>query len=253
MTVKELYAKFCDRIPEALRESWDNDGLMCSSDGSAEVTRALVALDVTEDVVDYAIQYGFDLIVSHHPLIFKPLASLTEESNVARKAIKLLCTGVSVFSFHTRADKVLGGVNDRLCDLIGMYDTEPFGEGDLGRIGNLDEDCTLEDFAYRIKQITGSDGVRYADGLSPVRRVAVVGGGGKSFLKDALAAGADTFVSGEIGYNNMEEASELGVNLIEAGHYYTEQPVTEFFRELLVDFDPDMYVEVAASNIIKIL
>lgn len=253
MTVKELYAKFCERIPAELRESWDNDGIMCSSDSSTEVTRALVALDVTEDVVEYAIQYGFDLIVSHHPLIFKPLGALTEDSNVARKVIKLLCTGVSVFSFHTRADKVVGGVNDRLCDLLGMYETEPFGEGDLGRIGNIDEDTELEDFAYRVKQITGSDGVRYADGLTPVRRVAVVGGGGKSYIKDAIAAGADTFLSGEIGYNNMEEATELGINLVEAGHYYTEQPVTEFFRELLVSFDPGMYVEVAPSNIIKIL
>ena len=253
MTVKELYTKFCERIPTELRESWDNDGLMCSSDSSSEVNKALVVLDVTEDVVDYAIRYGFDLIVSHHPLIFKPIGSITEESNVGRKLIKLLCTGVSVFSFHTRADKVVGGVNDRLCDLIGMYETESFGDGDLGRIGDIGEDSELEDFAYKIKQITGSDGVRYADGLTPVRRVAVVGGSGRSYIKDAIAMGADTFVSGEIGYNTMEEASELGINLIEAGHYYTEQPVSEFFRELLVDFDPDMYVEVAPSNIIKIL
>ena len=72
-------------------------------------------------------------------------------------------------------------------------------------------------------------------------------------MRDAIAEGADTFVSGEIGYNVMEEAAELGINLVEAGHYFTEQPVTDFFRQLLVGFDPDLYVEVAPSNIIKIL
>ena len=253
MTVKELYTKFAERIPDQLRESWDNDGLMCSADTSAEVRRVLVALDVTEEIVDYAIQYGFDLIVSHHPLIFKPLGSLTEENHISRKVIKLLCTGVSVFSFHTRADKVYGGVNDCLCDLLGMFDTVPFGDDGLGRIGNISDECELEDFAYRVKQLTASDGVRYADGFNPVHRVAIVGGGGKSYVRAAIAEGADTFVSGDIGYNVMEEAPEMGINLIEAGHYFTEQPVTDFFRELLVNFDPDLYVEVAPSNIVKIL
>lgn len=253
MTVKELYAKFDERIPVELRESWDNDGLMCSADTSAEVRRVLVVLDVTEEIVDYAIQYGFDLIISHHPLIFKPLGSLTEENHISRKVIKLLCTGVSVFSFHTRADKVYGGVNDCLCDLLGMFDAIPFGGDGLGRVGNIGEECELEDFVYKVKQLTASDGVRYADGFNSVRRVAIVGGSGKSYVRDAIAEGADTFVSGDIGYNVMEEAPEMGINLIEAGHYFTEQPVTDFFRELLVGFDPELYVEVAPSNIIKIL
>ena len=102
MTVKELYQKMSERIPENLSEEWDNDGLMCSSDTSADVRRALVSLDVTEEIVDYAIENGFDLIVSHHPLIFKPISSLTEDSNVARKVIKLISNNISVFSFHTR-------------------------------------------------------------------------------------------------------------------------------------------------------
>lgn len=251
MTVKELYAKLEERIPRSLCEEWDNDGLMCSSDSSAEVRRALVTLDVTEAIVDYAIEYNFDVIVSHHPLIFKPIKAISDEGHVARKVIKLLESGVSVFSFHTRADKVSGGVNDRLADVIGIYDTVPFGEGDLGRIGCVDEPLALEDFAYRVKMATGSDVLKYSDGFNNVLRVAVVGGDGKDYVRDAIDAGADTFVSGRISYNVMEEAAELGINLIEAGHYFTEQPVTEFFRELLLSYDPDMYVEVADSNMIK--
>ena len=251
MNAKQLYQKFEERIPSYLREPWDNDGVMCLPDGSSEIVRALVALDVTEEIVDYAIERGFDLIVSHHPLVFKPLSSIDEENHIARKLIKLICSGITVFSFHTRADKLVGGVNDRLADLLGMYDAVPFGEGDLGRIGTIDEPMEIQDFAYRVKQLLGADAVRYADGFSDVHKVAVVGGDGKGYVKAAIDAGADTFLSGRIGYNVMEEATEMGINLIEAGHFYTEQHISEFFRDLLIDFDPNIYVEIADSNIIK--
>lgn len=251
MNAKQLYQKFEERIPSDLREPWDNDGIMCLPDGSAEIYRALVALDVTEEIVDYAIEQGFDLIVSHHPLVFRPMSSINEENHISRKLIKLICSGISVFSFHTRADKLVGGVNDRLADILGMYDAKPFGEGDLGRIGTIDEPMELQDFAYRVKQLIGADAVRYADGFSDVHKVAIVGGDGKSYVKAAIDAGADTFLSGRIGYNVMEEATEMGINLIEAGHFYTEQHISEFFRDLLIDFDPNVYVEIADSNIIK--
>ena len=251
MKVKELYQKFEEKIPAYLREPWDNDGIMCCADGTAEIYRALVTLDVTEEVVDYAIERGFDLIVSHHPLIFKPLGSINEENHISRKLIKLICSGISVFSFHTRADKMIGGVNDRLADLLGMYDTQSFGEGELGRIGTIYEPMELQDFAYRVKQLVGADAIRYADGLNDVHKVAVVGGDGKGYVKAAIDAGADTYISGRIGYMVMEEAAEMGINLIEAGHFFTEQHITEMFREMLVDFDSNLYVEIADSNLIK--
>ena len=253
MTVKEMYEKFCDRIPEELSEPWDNDGLMCSPDTSTEISRVLIALDVTEDVVDYAIYSHFDLIISHHPLIFKPLTSVTEDNHVARKIMKLLENGVSVFSFHTRADKVSGGVNDRLCDRIGLYRTSPFGEDFLGRVGTLEEHYDLEDFVVRVKLALGADSVRYADACNPVQRIAVVGGDGKDYVRAAIAEGADTFISGRIGYNVMEEAAEMGINLIEAGHFFTEHPVTEHFCEIVGELDPDAYVEILNSNAIKVI
>ena len=250
MTVKELYQRLNEIIPESLREEWDNDGIMCSPDGSAEVNRALVALDVTEEIVDYAIESNVDLIVSHHPLIFKPLNAIDDDNHIARKLIKLLDSGIAVFSFHTRADKVKGGVNDCLAELLELRDVTSFGDGELGRIGTV-EPQTLEDFAYRAKRATGSDVLKYADAYNTVSRVAVVGGDGKDYVKDAIRAGADTFLSGRISYNVMEEAAEMGINLIEAGHYFTEQPVTEYFRELLLGIDPSLNVELAESNMIK--
>ena len=253
MTVKELYRRLEMRIPRELSEPWDNDGLMCCADAHQEIHKVILTLDVTEDVVDYAIESGVDLIVSHHPLIFKPLTSISEDNHVARKVIKLLENNVTVMSFHTRLDKVSGGVNDYLCQVLGIEDTSTFGEGDLGRIGYIPEERLLDDFALHVKECLDADVVRVADALNPVRHVAVVGGDGKSYVKDAIALGADTYISGRIGYNVMEEAAEMGINLIEAGHYFTEQPITEFLRNLLYSFDPTFSIEIVSSNLIKSL
>ena len=251
MTVKKLYDKLTEHIPEHLREEWDNDGIMCCADFFAEVNNVLITLDITEEIVDYAIGRNFDLIISHHPLIFRPVAKITEENHVSRKIIKLISNNVSVFSFHTRADKVEGGVNDILAKRLGLVDVVPFGEGGLGRIGTFPEARGLDYFADLIKARLGADAVRFADAYNPVKRVALVGGDGKDFVKDALAAGADTYVSGRIGYNVMEEASDVGINLIEAGHYFTEFPVTELFAALVSSIDGNAYVEIADSNMIK--
>ncbi len=251
MTVKELYEKFEKLLPSSQSEEWDNDGLMCSPDGEARVKRVLVALDVTEDIVDYAIESHFDLIISHHPLIFKPLKRINEDDHISRKVVKLIANGISVFSFHTRLDKAAGGVNDRLANLLGIFDAIPFGEGMLGRIGEIEEGCTAEDFAYRVKQATESDSVKFVDALNTVKCVAVVGGDGKDFVRDAIDAGADTFVSGRISYNMMAEGAEMGINLIEAGHFFTEQPISDYFMERLLDFDADLYVEKANSNLLR--
>ena len=253
MNVKKLYDKMCESIPEELSCEWDNDGIMCSPDLSAEVSRVLITLDVTEEIVDYAISCNFDLIISHHPLIFRPVDRITETNHIQRKIIKLISNGVSVFSFHTRADKVKGGVNDLIAEAIGLVDVAPFGEDGLGRIGNLSEERDLEDFAADVKLQLAANAVRYADAYNKVKRVAIVGGDGKDYVKDAVKSGADTYVSGRLSYNVMEEATDMGINLLEAGHYFTEFPVTGFFSELITSIDEDVYVEIADSNMIKTL
>ena len=111
----------------------------------------------------------------------------------------------------------------------------------------------MEDFSYLLKGLLDCDGVKVSDACIPVSRVAVVGGDGKDFVNDALKLGADTYVSGRIGYNVMEEAEEMGINLIEAGHFFTEHPVTSFFQSILMRLDNDMYVEIVDSNVIKLI
>ena len=251
MNVRELYERLSDRIPEELREEWDNDGIMCCHDDLSQVTRALVTLDVTEEIVDYAIDNGFDLILSHHPLVFKPLSAIDPENHISRKLVKLIRAGVSVISLHTRADKVRGGVNDCLARMLGLDDIEPFGDDCLGRIGHLECETSMEEFATRVKSALGIDKLLVSDAYNPVYTVALVGGDGKGYVKEAIEMGADTYLSGRIGYNVMEEAAEMGINLIEAGHYATEFPVTKFFANLINKIDPRINVEIVGSYMLR--
>ena len=250
MTVKELYKKLTEVLPDTLREPWDNDGMMCCPDGEREVRKVLLALDVTEEIMDYAIENEMDLILSHHPLIFKPIPRLVGEDHIGRKLIELVQNNISVFSFHTRADKAEGGVNDILASLLKLENVRPFGEGDLGRIGELSEPITLEDLCYLIKDELDAPFVLCADAYNPVERIAFVGGEGRDFIRSAIAEGADTLVSGRLGYHQMEDAPEMGINLIEAGHFFTEHPVLDFFETLLHRIAPTLVIQKLKSNVI---
>ena len=255
MTVKELYTKLEERIPRALSCAWDNDGLMCCSDGAHPVKRVLVALDITAEIAEQAISGKYDLIVSHHPLIFRPLKAVNPNDAVAKKVIRLLGAGVSAMSFHTRLDAVCGGVNDTLAAALGLQETIPFGnDGEtIGRIGRLKSPMELDDFARLVKQITGAPAVTVADGGVAVERVAILGGSGSDDVAAARAAGADTYLSGELGHHHLTDCPEFGMNLIAAGHFYTENPVCETIREMLLEIDPLLTVDVVDSNRIRIV
>ncbi|MBQ9784954.1 MAG: Nif3-like dinuclear metal center hexameric protein [Clostridia bacterium] len=255
MTVRELYAYLEQQIPRALSCEWDNDGLMCCPNGDAEVRRVLVALDVTREVVARAITGKYDLIVSHHPLIFRPIKAVATGECVADKVIRLLLSGVSVMSFHTRLDAVTGGVNDVLADRLGLCDVTPFGpDGEaIGRIGTLPAPMTLADFARLVKSATGAPAVQISDAGIPVRRVALLGGGGSGDLPAAAAAGADTYLTGELKHDQLTEAPERGMNLVMGGHFYTENPVCERICELLAAADATLTVDVVNSNPVQFI
>ena len=251
MTVNELYGKLNEKIPPSLSCAWDNDGLMCCPDGDAQVKRILVTLDVTEAAVEAAKKGNYDVIVSHHPMIFKGLKAVNEENFIAAKAIDLIRNGISVMSFHTRLDAVEGGVNDVLAELLGLQSTVPFGEEAIGRIGTLPEDMSAEDFAKKVKMVLGSPVVLLSDAQLPVRRVAVLGGGGDDDVFAAQVAGADTYVTGELKYHSLTDAPEEGINLIEAGHFHTENPVCQVLREWLLAIDPTLTVDLFYSYAVR--
>lgn len=247
MTVGMLYAELERRIPRSLSCDWDNDGLMCCPDTEAPVRRVLAALDVTGDTVRRAIEGGYDLIVSHHPMIFRPLRALEPGNYVARRVMEATRAGISVMSFHTRLDAVEGGVNDTLAGLLGLRGVTPFGDG-IGRVGTLENAHTLREFADFVKAVTGAPAVLVGDAGLPVSRVALLGGSGSDDVPAALAAGADTYLTGELAYHHLSDARELGMNLIAAGHFHTENPVTETLCGMLLSVDPSLTVDRFDSN-----
>ena len=256
MTVREIYKELDKRIPKELSFSWDNDGLLCCPDGKREIKKALIALDVTAAVVNYAQENGYDCIISHHPFIFKGLKALDEQGDISAKAMRLICKGISVMSFHTRLDAVCGGVNDKLCELFGLLDVTSFCEEGipLGRIGSLASQMSAEDFAFLVKKTLNAPFVLLSDAGVSVKRVAVIGGSGKDLIQTARAAGADTFVSGRLDYHPMTDGAECitsPMNLIEAGHFYTEQPVCEVLKDMVGDICPEISCHIYSSNVIK--
>ena len=251
MTVKQLYDILDSKIPSSLSCDWDNDGLMLCPEPQRQVKRVLLALDTTSEVVDAAIEGGFDLIIAHHPFIFKGLKAINDENYVSEKAIKLIRAGVSVFSFHTRLDALEGGVNDVLALEIGLENIEKFGDEGIGRIGDLFEPESPSEFAYRVKEWLDAPYVNLADCGKECRRVAVLGGSGSDDIRAAIEAGADTFVSGELKYHDMTDAPEMGINLIEAGHFYTEYPVLCTLEQFIETADDTIVCDITYSNRIK--
>ena len=155
MTVYELNKYMNERIPKELSCSWDNDGLMCCPDGNREVKKVLFCMDVTPEAIDYAIENGYDLIISHHPLIFKGVKSVSGDFGIPSRIIKLIKNDVSVMSFHTRFDAVDGGVNDALAEIFGLSDIEKvLCDGiEMMRIGDLENEMTIEEFAVLKKSL----------------------------------------------------------------------------------------------------
>ncbi|MBO5416673.1 MAG: Nif3-like dinuclear metal center hexameric protein [Clostridia bacterium] len=255
MKTSELYNFLNNAIPSSLSCEWDNDGLMCCPDGDREVKSVLVTLDITAEAVEYAKAKGCDVIISHHPLIFKGIKSINAENCVSARAIELIKSGISAMSFHTRLDALSGGVNDTLAERLGVVNTAPFGvDGEeIGRVGELPKSMTLSDFALLVKKALGAPAVLCADAGRMVKRVALLGGEGGDDIAAARAAGADTYLSGRLGYHAMTDAPECGMNLIEAGHFYTEFPVCEKLRELLRQADADIECEIFLSNKIELI
>ncbi|MBR6411140.1 MAG: Nif3-like dinuclear metal center hexameric protein [Clostridia bacterium] len=245
MRVKELYEALDARIPGSLSCEWDNDGLMVCPDPDREVKRILVCLDPTDRMVREAVDRHVDAMICHHPFLFSGLKTVDASQAKGDLCVRLIRAGCSVMCFHTRLDALSGGVNDCLAARIGLSAStvRPFPvEGlPMGRIGDLPEETDLDAFAEYVRTVLCADTVRYSGAGKPVRRVAVLGGSGKDEVQSAIQAGADTFVTGELGYHTLIEANELGINLIEAGHFETEDPVTEalagFAAEILLEAD----------------
>ena len=244
-TVKDILSFLETLAPANLKMEWDNVGLLCGSKNT-EVTKILVALDPFEGVCKEAADIGAQLIVTHHPLIFRAPNTITDETSVGRSIMFLCRHGISAVNAHTNLDIAPGGVNDVLAAKLGLQNIVTLEDG-LLRTGDVTEQ-SLESFLASVKEKLGCQGLRYVSGGKPVKQVAVGGGSCAGEMMDALAAGCDTFVTADVKYNQFWDAQDLGLNLIDAGHFHTENPVVAVLAEKLRAAFPEIEVKISETH-----
>lgn len=233
MTGQEIFSFLKECAPLEYQMDFDNSGFLVG-DLNANVERVLVTLDITDDVITEAETCGAQMIISHHPLIFHKLSGVTAEDPTGAKIMRLVRSGISAICMHTNLDIAEGGVNDALMHVLGAQTDgilEVSGSGlqgqtiGCGRIGMMPSAMPLQSFLRHVTERLNVTGIRYVSGGKDVKRLAVCGGSGGSMLELAHAAGCDTFVTADVKYDRFLAARELGVNLIDADHFCTENVV----------------------------
>lgn len=216
---------------------WDNVGLLVGHEDKP-VKVILTALDFSEEVLEQALQVKAELIVTHHPVIFKSIKSITSKDWKHSLLLKAIEHGIAIYSAHTNLDIALGGVNDVLAERLGLKNVEGLGDDEevlngIGRIGSVEKAVDLARFAVKVKNDLGLDYVITASAGHKVKKVAVCGGSGMDFLPQVLAAGADTFITSDVKYHQAQDAVGMGLNIIDAGHQGTELPVVNNWADRL--------------------
>lgn len=251
MRVRDIYGFIDKNAPFSTAAEWDNSGLLVG-DFSNEVKKVMVCLDVTTDAIEFAKNNGADLLISHHPVIFKPMASFVN-GNIAYEAA---INGISIICAHTNLDKSVGGVNDTLCDALGLdYVKQPFDivEGFLNT-AELTEPMSAEVLARLVAEKLGTT-VDFCDADSLISKVAVCSGSGADFISDAKALGCDGFITGEASYHKFLDAKASGISLFAAGHFETEviivKKLVQMLRNEFCDIDICEYTVSSITKLVK--
>lgn len=252
-TVNDLVEVLEELMPSNLAEDWDNVGLMVGRKGKT-VKRILLALDLSKEVVEQAIAQKIDLIITHHPAIFKKLKQVVDNDWQQDLLLTLMENGIAVYSAHTNLDCVSTGVNDVLAKLLKLEDADILDDSNgLGRIGVV-EQMPLAAYAQLVKTALKADYVVVGDAGKQVHKVAVCGGAGSDLIDLALAKGADTLVTGDVKYHSAQQAVYSGLNIIDAGHQPTELPVLDKLADRLsmrlVEREMDVVVNVARETLL---
>ena len=249
ITVRNVFDHLNKLADIKLAEKWDNVGLMLG-DFNSEVKNVLVCLDVTTTVVNEAITNNIDLIISHHPLIFKPLKSLDFtvdfKSNIIKSLVK---NDISVISFHTNLDSATYGLNDFLAKKLELknirilFEHETHKNAGLGRIGKLSEEFTQKEFITYIKEKFNLETISAVLGNNDnIKTVALLGGSGADFIYTLPEV--DIYLTGDVGYHVALDALEMKKNIIDVGHF-TEHLV----KDLLLEYIGELSINVQKSKV----
>lgn len=234
--------------PLPLQESYDNAGLQIGLTETEDVSGVLLCLDVTESVLDEAVRKGCNLVVAHHPLLFRPLRRVTRETLVERCVVKAVKENVAVYAAHTNLDNASGGVSFVMAERLGLRDVaflepQPGGVGGSGVTGVLPESMSKADFLRLVANTFGVKALRHNDApVETVRKVALCGGSGDFLIGKARRQGADAYLTGEIGYHRFF-GDEPSLLLAELGHFESEQFTIDLLHRILRDAFPTLKIE----------
>ena len=238
MVLKQIIDIIESVAPRRQQEAWDNSGLQVG-DVSREIHSVLLAVDVSEAVVAEAIREGCDLILSHHPLLFHGLKHLTGSTPQERCVAEAIRHDIAIYSSHTSMDKALRGVSGRMAEMLGLQDLRilvPSADNPqtgLGVIGTLPQPMLWSGWLKHVQQVFGAGYVRYTASPKPtISRVALCGGAGAEFIPEAIAAGADTYLSADIKYHDMQAAAGQ-IMAVDIDHWTSEHFTRDIFAELL--------------------
>lgn len=246
MKIREIIGALEEFAPLSLQDSYDNAGLQIGLTEDAEATGALLCLDVTEDVLDEAVRKGCNMVVSHHPLLFRPCKSITGADYIERCIIKAIKNDIAIYSAHTNLDNAKDGVNYRFAHKLGLTDIEILDPKNndkstgAGIIGHLAEPMKKEDFIAHVKKVFNANCVRFNSWTGrKVFRIALCGGSGAFLMSKAASAGVDAFLTGEVGYHRFF-GHENELLLLELGHFESEQYTLEILREVIERAAPNL-------------
>ena len=246
--ISEITHFLSEFAPLTLAEAWDNVGLLIG-DAQHPVRRILTCLTVTPDVVAEAVALQVDLIVSHHPLLFKPVQRLVASDPQGALLLSLIGAEIAVYSPHTAFDSASAGINQQLAKQFGLLDVHPLRvkpnpvnslsslaevECGAGRCGDLPQPCTLDELCQSTKRVLNIPRLqRVGQPAATMRRLGIACGAAAEFIPDALAAGCDALLTGEARFHDCLRARDSGLALILPGHYATERPAVESLAEVL--------------------
>lgn len=254
MKVKDVLTALERFAPLPLQESWDNAGLQVGLT-EAEVSGALLCLDVNERIVDEAIAKGCNLIVSHHPLLFHGLKTISDGDTVQRTVVKAIRNGIAVISMHTNMDNARGGVNFKIAEKLGLTDVDFISpktvagvEAGSAVMGSLPHPIAADDFIIAVKKAFDVECALCNELLRrPIVKVAICGGAGDFLLDEAIAASADAFITGEMHYH-VYAGHEQQIQICVIGHYQSEQYTAEVFKAIIDEAYHGLPTFVAETN-----
>ncbi|MGL5380811.1 Nif3-like dinuclear metal center hexameric protein [Clostridium sp.] len=227
--VKDIIKTMENMAPTYLKEDFDNVGLMVG-DREKGVRKVLIALDCTLEALEEAKNEEVDLIITHHPLIFRKPNSITTDTLQGKKIIELIKNDISLYSSHTNLDSVENGLNQTIVELLGYKSDELLevnkktskGNDGLGRIIRLDSEINLDEFVSLVKKKLSVEKIRVVEGNSTIKNIAVINGSGQDFISKAVSKGADCIITGDTTYHFALDYKEMGITIIDVGHFSSE-------------------------------